>query len=42
MNETKQEMMYEKQAEMEEWIWEDEMMRGYYDHADQVCCENLI
>ena len=22
-------MMYEQQAEMEEWIWEDEMMRGY-------------
>ena len=27
-------MMYEKQADMEEWTGEDEMMRGYSDHAD--------
>ena len=34
VNETDLVMMYEQQADMEEWIWQDEMMRGYSDHAD--------
>ena len=34
VNETYLVMMYDQQAKMEEWKWEDEMTGGYYDHAN--------